>query len=509
MTIPQNPYIAGNPVGDSNAFIGRADVLSEVNRLLANPNANAIVLYGQRRIGKTSILQQLAEQLPKIGKYCPVNFDLQDKASWPLEKVLEALACEINHSLSLPETQELKFSNNDEFRCRYIPQVLRGLPKDSSLVLLFDEFDVFDNPSTDQAGAAFFPYLRQLMEIDRRHLQFVFVIGRKPDDLTTLALSVFKGVKSKRVSLLNKEDTVRLIYLSRDNKTLDWSKEAIEEIRELTSGHPYLTQQLCEIIWNHAYEEETDSPPIITPAQVQAAIPETIESCVNALEWLWNGLAPPERIVTSVMAHAGPGTINQTELEQHLAESGVRVVISELQNAPQILQDWDLIEPDQNGYRFRVELLRRWIAEKKPIGRVQKEMDHIEPVANNLYQAGYGYYQNSQLETAIDLLKQSLSLNPNHLQAGLLLAHIFLAQGKLKDAIALLERIYKYNPGATRTRLVQALLDRAEDTKSDDDKLNIFNHILRINPDQAEAAEGRKTIGKNRGDEALEKGLLE
>ncbi len=52
-----NPYIAGNPVGDSETFIGKMDVLSEVNRLLENPNANAIILYdGQRRIGKTSIL---------------------------------------------------------------------------------------------------------------------------------------------------------------------------------------------------------------------------------------------------------------------------------------------------------------------------------------------------------------------------------------------------------------------------------------------------------------------
>jgi hypothetical protein len=30
--LPSNPYVAGNPVGDSPAFIGRADVLREVAR---------------------------------------------------------------------------------------------------------------------------------------------------------------------------------------------------------------------------------------------------------------------------------------------------------------------------------------------------------------------------------------------------------------------------------------------------------------------------------------------
>jgi len=34
MPNPVNPYVAGNPVGDSAAFIGRADVLREVVRVL-------------------------------------------------------------------------------------------------------------------------------------------------------------------------------------------------------------------------------------------------------------------------------------------------------------------------------------------------------------------------------------------------------------------------------------------------------------------------------------------
>ncbi len=52
MTTPINPYVAGNPVDDSPTFIGRADVLREVVRVLRRPQDNAIVLYGQRRIGK-------------------------------------------------------------------------------------------------------------------------------------------------------------------------------------------------------------------------------------------------------------------------------------------------------------------------------------------------------------------------------------------------------------------------------------------------------------------------
>ncbi|MDM8521091.1 hypothetical protein QUF64_13690 [Anaerolineales bacterium HSG6] len=44
-----NPYIAGNPVGGGKAFIGRAALLRDVLRVLANPNENILLLYGQRR----------------------------------------------------------------------------------------------------------------------------------------------------------------------------------------------------------------------------------------------------------------------------------------------------------------------------------------------------------------------------------------------------------------------------------------------------------------------------
>ncbi len=74
MTLARNPYIAGNPVGDSAAFVGRDDVLRQVLRVLRHDRQNAIVLYGQRRIGKTSILQQLMARLPEEGPYSPRLF---------------------------------------------------------------------------------------------------------------------------------------------------------------------------------------------------------------------------------------------------------------------------------------------------------------------------------------------------------------------------------------------------------------------------------------------------
>jgi predicted AAA+ superfamily ATPase len=61
---PRNPYIAGKALGDERGFFGREDIFRLVENALSSPDQNALVLFGQRRIGKTSILLQLRRRLP-------------------------------------------------------------------------------------------------------------------------------------------------------------------------------------------------------------------------------------------------------------------------------------------------------------------------------------------------------------------------------------------------------------------------------------------------------------
>lgn len=483
-----NPYIAGNPVGGGEAFIGRLDVLRQVTRILRIPHENALVLYGQRRIGKTSVLQELAARLPSQGPYRPIYFDLQDKAARPLAEVLAELAAQVTQELGLPPPESWGTEAPRIFRENFLFQVLAYLPPETSLIFLFDEFDVLDNPKEAQAGATFFPYLRELLSLNPHQLQFIFVIGRRPEDLSSLTLSVFKGVKSYPVSLLSPEETTELVRLAERKGTLSWLDEAITDIYALTGGHPFLTQQLCQEIWERAYQNNPKETPSVQPGEVRAAIPATLLSSTNALEWVWDGLGPAERVVASALAGSGPESKTQAELDQILRESGVRILMGEFHDAPRILQEWDLIEPAAGGYRFRVELIRRWIAERKLLARVQKEIDHIQPVADNLFQAAYGLYQDGQLDQAILLLRQAIGLNPNHLRANQLLSKLLLAQGELAEAQQLLENLYEYQPTAARPRLVQALLLQAEDAE-EDERINLYERVLLLEPGQPEATQ--------------------
>src|SRR5215212_710055 len=97
----RNPYIAGRALGAERGFFGRRDVLNLVQTVLATPDQNAIVLFGQRRIGKTSILLQLRRRLPSP-PFSPVYFDLMDRARKPLGTVLYELAATVASDVGLP-----------------------------------------------------------------------------------------------------------------------------------------------------------------------------------------------------------------------------------------------------------------------------------------------------------------------------------------------------------------------------------------------------------------------
>ena len=73
-----SPYIVGSPVERHEMFFGRTDIMERIQRQFgASTHANVILLEGNRRTGKTSILRQLGKANVLPG-WIPVYCSLQD-----------------------------------------------------------------------------------------------------------------------------------------------------------------------------------------------------------------------------------------------------------------------------------------------------------------------------------------------------------------------------------------------------------------------------------------------
>jgi tetratricopeptide (TPR) repeat protein len=226
---------------------------------------------------------------------------------------------------------------------------------------------------------------------------------------------------------------------------------------------------------------------------VDAAIDDALEQGANAFQWIWNGLPPAERIVMAAMAEAKEDHITQDELTEILNRSKVRLILRELELAPETLISWDLLCPVDNAFRFAIPLLRRWVAAEKPLRRVKAELDSLEPLAESLYHSGEGFYKIGNLEEAERSLRNALDVNPNHFRARLLLAQVLLGKGNPAEAVKELEPAYEFEPRSSKSSLIKALLALAG-TQDEEEQLATYDRILEIEPGQLMASEKKRAI---------------
>ena len=508
-----NPYIAGPPVSGRN-FYGREDIFRFVQDTFASPQQNVVVLWGQRRMGKTSVLHELSSHL--FPEFHPIFFDLQDKAQQRLNEVLYDLAREIAGSLNLDSPPRDVFLRDDAyFHDRFLPQVYQNLgPK--RLLLMFDEFDVLDMPreelARDAAVRAFFPYFRRAL-MDDRQLAFVFVVGRRLDELDELLQSTFKMAKTASISFLEKAEAIRLI-VEPASDILEYDEKAVGQIISITACHPYLTQLVCSELFNYM---EAAGRTRVTVNDVEAVIEGAIAAGSGGLTWLWGDLPMAERFVLSAVAHAAKEerAATQDEISRVLREYHVPFSGPELTRAPDTLIRWGFLRRTADGYEFVVELLRRWILREHSLEQAKRELELASPRAARLYDLASRAHQANELARAIRHYRDALAANPNHLQAQLGLAQALFEQGRIEEAITEYERAFSFDRARAWDGLIEARQAWAEALEKEgrvDEADQEYESILNIAPYDSRArgwlanrwtARGKKYLAEGRYKEAV------
>lgn len=515
-----NPYIAGSPLRDPEGFFGRLDILDWVLAEFSNIHTNALVLYGQRRVGKTTILLQLRHYLPS-DKFLPIYFDLQDQAKSRLGDVLANLADAVGSLIDLSEHKPESFDDNGKyFRSVFLPDLYRVLAKGCRPVFLLDEFDVLDQGDEgaledNLASRALFPFLRQVMD-DDIHSAFVFVVGRRTEDLRVDFNQMFKTSLTKEVWVLDRQSAETLVRQAEVNETLKFTQQSIDRILQLTESHAYLTQLVCQRLWQRAYAGKPAAIPTIDVDDVTASIPDALEVGDQALIWLWNGLGPAEKIYASVLAEISDEgrAISEDQVIKVLAEHAARARLRrrEVELAPQDLITRHVLElTDNREYLFAIELFRRWVKQKRSLKDVVDEIDKVDPLAQKLFELGHDFYKERKWNDAVRYFNDALQQNPSHFRANLLLGETFLVMGQTEDAVRQLEIAYSLDSYESQYPLARALIALAKEKEKngfDQDALSAAERALVVSPNERLAQDIKKSILERQGDNALKQGDL-
>jgi tetratricopeptide (TPR) repeat protein len=492
-----NPYIIGVPITSTEAFYGREDVFRFVRETLT-PRPNVAVLFGQRRIGKTSILHQLPDHL--ADEFHSVFFDSQDWAGHGVDKVLYDLAATIAKSLKIISPPAARFKDGKYFLEDFLPSVYPQLGR-KRLLLLLDEFDTLSEEITQAKGAAsteLFPILQNLVA-DKAHLAFVFVVGRPIEELPVRFQAIFRQGQYKHVSFLGREDATRLIIRPVKDQ-LHYDAAAIEAILNLTAQHPFFIQVLCFEIFNRLQREKRKQVEI---DDVNAIISQALKTGTGSLVWFWNGVPPAERFILSIVAHITTtkgATANEEEIQKSLDQYGVRQFGIEWIEAPDRLADWEVLRQDQLGnYTITIDLVRRWVAKEHPPKKAKREIDGISEIAVQQYEKASRFQTKGDLEAAIEHYRTALQSNPNHLRARIGLAQILHQQGEFVQAIDEYEKAFRLDPNRAKGGLAEARLALAESLEREDvleEAIAHYQRVLELSPEDKRVREKLKALTK-------------
>ena len=504
----RNPYNIGGSIDEPKLFFGRESLFRVIEDNLKN-NQRIILLHGQRRIGKSSVLKQIPKQVRLDNQFVFILLDFQDKFQWSLDQIfhyiIQKVAQEIfensedtTHSIDLVSIEGLEKDPN-EFR-ELLHSIVQKLGS-KNLVLLLDEFDVFAGNNNDSTFEDFFGYLKTIVS-EEKQLFIIPVVGRRLDDMPKL-LRLFKGAPKQEIGLLERVSTKRLITQPA-RKFLQYNEGAINEIFRLSAGHPYFTQAICYAVFVQAREEEKSE---ILESDVGRAIEKAMELSEGGLDWFRGGLLRLERVLFSAVA-AAQESVKQTQSPPEnffnlLERYGVQIkqlLREQLLQAQQALSENDFLDPP--GYKVTVEFVRLWLIKYYPLRSEIWELEKLDDEANNYYEGADKWRIRGDIDRELDHYNMALELNPNHFSALFQLVAGYKKKQRFQEASELYERVYKIHSQRGKEEYIELLFSYRDHLIQENGSIEtnlsavkkLYETVLKIEPYNMEAQEKLKDI---------------
>ncbi|MBI1924119.1 AAA-like domain-containing protein, partial [Candidatus Poribacteria bacterium] len=283
-----NPYIVGLPVS-GEMFFGREEVFQFIRQRLSGHAQKAIiVLRGQRRTGKTSVLRQLEHRLDE--KYIPVFLDMQGftdaRMNHFLYRIGYLIVSELEErgiSIEQPRQEQFSAAPGVFFRDVFLNQILDKIEY-RHLLLLFDEFEELEQRVKDgKLDRDIFPFLRNLMQHTER-MDFIFAGTHRLQEMTQDYWSIlFNIAVYQDISFMKREEAEALIR-NPVKDVMYYDDLAVDKIIRATAGHPYFVQLLCSSLTDYYIKTKKY---YITLQDVNRILNDVLQGGVVHFDFIW------------------------------------------------------------------------------------------------------------------------------------------------------------------------------------------------------------------------------
>jgi len=390
-TIP-NPYeklANGGPVTDRSMFYGRNEFIDRITEAIISTDSKQVVIYGQKRSGKSSVLYHLKKSLEDTQKTFCISFSIGEifenissatffhKILFTIEEELENLSFDGIEvpSFKCPLYTELKDAPNsaDIFRkyLRNFKRTCQNTPnwQDKKLVVMIDEFTyLYTAIKEGKVSDAIMKQWKAITQNEDATFSSVLV----GQDVFPLFKGEFPNefgvTQDERLTYLSKRDALKLIEEPVWNKKTSKSRyleDAAEKIIEYTSCNPYYIQIFCARLIKEMNDKKfieatrSDIKPISDSFLFggQALTNDKFDNLLNAGEKHDIQRIPQEdsKAVLKKIAEA-------TKFVPYCSREDISIGNKEYEDI--ILDDLknrEVIEQQGNNYKIQVKLFQEWL----------------------------------------------------------------------------------------------------------------------------------------------------
>jgi hypothetical protein len=372
-----NPYIIGDPVLGER-FVGRDDILRQLEELwFINTSPQSVILYGHRRMGKTSILRNATTKVNTEVRVAYVNLLSIGSAANGITDILMAICDAITEATDIPAPNNddlLKFPETTFRRhLQHIDKTFTG----KGLIIALDEFEKIEELiEAGKLGKDFLQFLRGMVQMSSK-LAFAFAGLHTLQEMNADYFQPFyASFIPISVAFLTREATHQVLANPDPEFLLEYEPEALDYISQLTNGQPYLTQligfQLVRLFNDYVFEQGTPRDRTFTIADVRTVCDgeNFFNIGIHYFKGVWDqaaeGATGQQEILKALAPY--PQGITESAL---IAQTNL--TIDSIQSALNTLKQHDVIHSqvtndETNGeiqWAIAIELFRIWVAKYK------------------------------------------------------------------------------------------------------------------------------------------------
>jgi AAA+ ATPase superfamily predicted ATPase len=360
------PYVFAMPLNaGQKTFVGRGDLIKQLKDKLLS-NGSSIFLYGQYRIGKTSLLKNLPVFLPD--NIVALFVDLQgivsiaDNMKEFFGELAEKMEREAQdqYGLSLPSLSEDELSNNPikGFK-KWLEKILLAI-ESKTLLLMLDEFAKLDEtvckPQADYNKGKLDGAFRSWIQ---GYQNFQMLITSQSLAEVKRWDAIFNGtLVFEKIGYLTESSARQLIEQPLEDFLLRYESEATQRILDVTRCHPALVQLFCREIVDRKNEQSVDSRFLVRWQDVEEVLPKALSAGRFVFTSFENRVSKAGQAMLRYLATLGEGAVaKREELAQYCGDE-------DLDEALNWLETLELVESYEGGYRFKIMLFGHWFAKQ-------------------------------------------------------------------------------------------------------------------------------------------------